>query len=444
MQVNAPTATRDMTRPPEPTMRRAATAVVGLRRGGLALADQAVVSAANFVSVVIIGRTCTSDALGLYVLGFTLVVLATGVLQSLVCTPFMVDAASLSNDDRRVRAGSALMQAGVIALLVVICLGGSALVLWLVQPASAFTPVLLVLAVTAPLVLLREFVRRFEFAALHVGRALAVDAVAAGLQVGGLWVLISRSSLSPANAHACLGLACGAPALVWLACRYSAFRFDRRQWLAHFEHALALGKWMFATSMTSIASAYAMQWLLCWNAGPAATGTWAACVTLTDLSNPFLLAICNLIGPAAAHALAAGGALQMRRLVLRITLLTLVVMSGFAATLMLFGDQILALLYGARYDSDGFLLAVLAWSALCVSLGAPLNEGFAALRQPRIGLVTSLAGLLTMLLIAVVLMPTLGLLGAAFALLSGAATSAVLRHWLFWRTTASMLEVAHA
>ena len=66
-----------------------------LRQGLLSLADQAVVSATNFATGVIVARTCSREELGLYMLGFSVILLATDLQTSLISTPYMVYAPRL-------------------------------------------------------------------------------------------------------------------------------------------------------------------------------------------------------------------------------------------------------------------------------------------------------------------------------------------------------------
>src|SRR5580692_2008359 len=54
-----------------------------LHQGIVSLADQAVASATNFVTGVIIARTCSKEELGLYMLGFSLILLMTDLQSSL-------------------------------------------------------------------------------------------------------------------------------------------------------------------------------------------------------------------------------------------------------------------------------------------------------------------------------------------------------------------------
>src|SRR5664280_807115 len=59
-----------------------------LHQGIISLADQAVASATNFLTGIIIARACSKEELGLYMLGFSLVVFVTDMQTSLIATPY--------------------------------------------------------------------------------------------------------------------------------------------------------------------------------------------------------------------------------------------------------------------------------------------------------------------------------------------------------------------
>ena len=68
------------------------------RQGSLSLLDQGVASATNFLTGVIIARGCSKEELGLYMLGFSLILLMTDLQTSLIATPYMVYAPRLKGE----------------------------------------------------------------------------------------------------------------------------------------------------------------------------------------------------------------------------------------------------------------------------------------------------------------------------------------------------------
>ena len=181
-----------------------------------ALADQAIVSAANFLTGVAVGRLCGAQELGIYAMGFCFVGLILQVQTSLVTAPYTVFGHRLQGAARARYAGSVLVYAAAIAAAgaVGFAIGGGVLSCGL-GPAG-LAPVIWVLAAVIGFHLLREFGRQVAFAHLQMGRALALDAAVAALQLGALVALATAGILSAIAAHVALGVACGASAVVWL------------------------------------------------------------------------------------------------------------------------------------------------------------------------------------------------------------------------------------
>ena len=80
-----------------------------LHQGVLSLADQGVASITNFVTGVIIARASSKEEFGLYMLGFSLILLVTDLQTSVIATPYMVYAPRLKGRAHALYAGSTLV-----------------------------------------------------------------------------------------------------------------------------------------------------------------------------------------------------------------------------------------------------------------------------------------------------------------------------------------------
>src|ERR1700678_1492904 len=80
-----------------------------LHQSVVSLADQAVSSAANFVTGVIIARACSKEELGLDIPGFSLILMMTDFQTSLITTPYMVYAPRLKGRAHALYTGSTLI-----------------------------------------------------------------------------------------------------------------------------------------------------------------------------------------------------------------------------------------------------------------------------------------------------------------------------------------------
>src|SRR5271156_525922 len=98
-----------------------------LHQGAVSLTDQAIVSATNFLTGVIIARSCSKAELGLYMLGFSLILLITDLQSSLISTPYMIYAPRLKGAAQALYTGSTLIHQLVFSVLTTVLLLGGAL-----------------------------------------------------------------------------------------------------------------------------------------------------------------------------------------------------------------------------------------------------------------------------------------------------------------------------
>ncbi len=232
------------------------------RRGGLALADQLVASTTNFLTGVIIGRSCSQDEFGLYMLGLGFVLLAVRLQNSLISTPYMVYSPRLTKRALADYTGSTLLHQFGISLI-----GGSILVVagivisFGVGPAGLGS-VIWALVFALFFILLREYARNVSFAHLDFATAFVLDVFIAAFQIGALLFLWSRETLSVSLVFWIIGAACCLPVAVWIFFRRDSFspavRPDRSRhqaqlefWEVDFCERLLVGDQYLSISMGS-------------------------------------------------------------------------------------------------------------------------------------------------------------------------------------------------
>jgi O-antigen/teichoic acid export membrane protein len=386
----------------------------------LALIDQAVVSGTSFVTTILIGRWCGAGELGVYSLGFSLLVSWGCMQQSLIALPYTIYRHRSQWGTQEEYAGSALVHNGMLSVLAFVALAVGAVALSLGGGLAGLAAVTWALAGVMPFALLREFGRRFAFAHLRMAQALVLDVAVAAVQLPGLAWLASTGRLSGPTAFVAFGGACALTSGIWLYLERQNFAIRWDKVRKTMQQSWALGRWLFASQLTVWLQAYFVHWLLACLLGAMATGVYAACMTVVLFSNPLLLGISNALAPRAAQAFAEGGGPRLRRVVLQTTLLLGAAMALFCAVVMLAGEDIMALLYhGQQYEGYGNTVTVLALAMLAAALGMPASNGLAAAERPDLSFK---AGLLAISL-SVILVPCLviwwGVGGAAFGFLVG-------------------------
>jgi O-antigen/teichoic acid export membrane protein len=401
----------------------------------LALLDQGVVSAARFLTNVIIGRVCGKEELGLYALGFSVLLLIVCAQEALVTTPYTVFGNRLQGARRAARAASALLQHGLLTLVCVI--GGvlGAVVLFAANQRQ-MAWVVLAIALGIAGTLMREFARRVALAHLSVGAATLVDSVFAVLCVGGLLLAARWGVLSAEWAYLIVGVACAAVAMGWLLASRDTFRRAPGSFQTDCGETWRFGRWVFAGQIVLAASTALLPWLAAAARGSAEAGALSACLQIVLLTNPLVIAAGSLLTPQAARA-AAVGPRAVRAVTRPAAWWLAAAMSAFCLLVLLGGERAMSLVYGGQFQGYGHTLAVLALAALATAVALPDDVGLQAIQRPDVNLRANVLGLLATLAVAGLAVGPLGVLGIAYGWLAGCTLASTWRMIGFARASAA-------
>jgi O-antigen/teichoic acid export membrane protein len=385
----------------------------------LALVDQIVVSAVNFLTGAIIGRTCGKDEFGLYTLGFSLVFFIATVQNSLIWTPYMIFSPRLSDRERAKYAGSSFIQQIVLSAIAIVFLAAGALAPNWGIGSRELSGVLWALAAVSAFVFARESVRQVCFSRLKMGTAFLLDCAAAVAQIAGLGSLAWLGLLSASAAWWMAGAASCIAVLLW-------FVFARHKMIMRFSYVAsdlrrnwAFGKWVFASGMAWALTTYLYPWILTGFHGHAAAGTWAACLGIVGITNPLVVGAQNFLGPSIAHRYAGGHTRQFQRHVVNSTFVTTAALLPIFVPLAIFGGRLVALVYGENYSDNGITVCWLTLSALAGAAQFALSRGLYALQRAKTDFWANAAGLIVLLVCGFWLAGSSEAAGAAFGLLLG-------------------------
>jgi len=408
------------------SLRATLAPVTAMRQGFLSLTDQGVVSIANFVTGVVIARACSKAELGLYMLGFSLVMLVQDVQTSLILTPYMIYAPRLKGRAHSIYTGSTLghqLALGVIVAVGVMC-GAFACNY---RFDRSLGPVLWALALVIALIMLREFARRICFACLQVRTAFILDVFVSAGQVGGVLLLARFHMLSAASAYWVIGAVCGIAVLVWFLSN-SDLSFPRlSDSVADFKRNWSLGKWIFASGLLWTIGRNAYPWLLAAFHGVAITGVFAACIGVVSVGNPLILGLQNVVGPKISHAYATDGPSAVRRLVLKISAVIILPVSIYSLILILAGGRIMVLLYGHQYAGNNLVVAILALNILVSTMTYSFSRALFAIERADLDFLLNVLGLVIMVTLGLWFVLRFGPLGAALGMLTASAITAAIR-----------------
>lgn len=401
-----------------------------------AIIDQAVVSVTNFITALVLARLSSPQELGVYYLAWTLLLFATATQTNLVSVPYTVHAPSREGAARASYLGSTLVHqvllsmAAVIGLLVCSAAGS-----WGGR-SSNLGSASMVLAAAIPLLLFREYCRRYAFAHLRLRAALAIDGVASAAQLGGLAILAYAGQLSAAMVYAVMGVSCAIASTGWLLVERPFMRFSWREIEADWQHNWTFGKWAFAGQLIGLAF-YMLPWLLAAVHGEAATGLFAAANTLVGLANLFVLGLANYLTPRMAQAFHSDGSAGLRHVLRRAALTIALPLGLFCLAILPVAEPLARIVYGPQYAGIGPLIAVLALATLLDGLNVTANNGLLAMNRPAANFSSDVVLFIVTLATAAVLVGPLGPLGIGLAMVLGRAACAAVR-WSMLRSCMSV------
>jgi O-antigen/teichoic acid export membrane protein len=388
--------------------------------GVLAVFDQSVVSGTNFISALLVVRSCTTAEFGTYVLIFGVLALLVDLQNAVISTPHTVTVPSLPEERRPLFTGSTLVHQFGFAAVIGGVLAVSAA--WLAQAegnvdmAAGFG----VLAATVWALLLREYVRRAAFALDRIREAVVVDGAAAAIQLTTLAALAGTGTLTVARAYCVSAAAAGLAAGVWLVFRRAHFRLDLRASVTVWKVNWPVGRWALASGALWTANNSIYLWALTRFHGAHATAAWGACLGVMSFLNPLLLGLQNWLAPRTARSFAAGGHRALRRFLARASWMLCALLLPPVAVIGLFGRPLLAMLYGLDYETQAAAMWPLGVVPIAAALGYAASRGLFALRRARLDSGINLATLSISVSLGTLLTASHGVIGAAYGLaLSG-------------------------
>lgn len=405
--------------------------LANVHRGSIALVDQLVASASNFLAGVIIGRGCSQQEFGLYMLGLSVVLLASRLQISLISAPYMVFSPRLTGLARAQYTGSTLVQQfgiSAIAALTLVC--GAAATSSAIGPPG-LSRVLSALAFAIGFILLREYARRVYFAILKFESALLLDLWVAALQIGGLLLLSHLGVLTASVAFWTLGFACAGASAGWLFRMRKAISFNRENTVTALRKHWEFGKWILASTALWESHVNLYPWILTAYHGTAATGLWAACFGIASVGNPVVIGMQNLLFPKIAHSYAEGGVIALKRGVRRAILYFLLLIMPLSLILILVGGKIVALIYGSQYSGQELVVVLLALDLLVAPARFAFSRGLFAMQRADLDFLTNLVPLFVLLTLGFILVKAYGPVGVGGALLASSLAVTVTKYYAF-------------
>lgn len=386
--------------------------VLGAARS-IALLDQLVVSGVSFLATVAVARASNLEELGAYAIGVSVLAVLISFQDSVILTPYTVQR-DQSGEATKTQAGAALGLTVLLAGLVALSLSLFVFALGFFSAPPHATNTMFALAAAAPFVLMREFGRRYAFAHLLPMRAVAQDAIVSAVQICTLGLLFLTGHMTAVTAILALGFACLITNISWFFRYRRELVFDWKAVRKCWSKSWHFGKWLAGSRLGTNIQGYAPYWLTTVFFGPAATGIYAASMSIIAFSNPIIFGLGNVLTPRTAFAWKTGGPSALWAVAVGEARLLGILAGAFGLLVALAGDQIMVVLYnGPEFAGHRQILIVLALAVVALALGRPPASGLATLERSKDIFRIALVATIPTFALAVALTFWWGLVGAA-------------------------------
>lgn len=397
------------------------------RAGYLAAADQAVISAANFLATIILAREINPTELGVYGVGFVALRLVRSIQEGIVVQPMNVFGASMTDADfKRYATSTSVIQLG-LALLSAL---GVAVLGWILTALGNDTagPAMFSLWLAFLWWQLQEYIRRMLYTRGLVLGAVLNSALANGLRLVLLiiWAFQDRlSGVAGLHAIAWGSLAALVPG-IWFTRQYwSRDRLNLKEtWKLNWN----FGRWLIGGTLSGWLSVEFYPVLTAGLISFAAAGAYRALQNLVAPIHLLLRAIDTFLTPHAASAYQANGKPALAR-TLRLMYLTVgLPILGVLSLAVLFPAQILHLFYGDTYLAyrDGIWLMAVFYALLFASY--PLQSILKAARLSRPIFIANLLAIFSMFTVGIWMIFHWGVYGT----IAGQALNALIVSLVLW------------
>jgi O-antigen/teichoic acid export membrane protein len=341
-----------------------------VRRGGIAILDQGLISGSNFLVSVLLARWLTAEQYGSYAVAFGIFILLSLVYQSLVLEPMSVFGGSIHRNNLRGYFASLLWIHVTLSLSIFLLFGTSAALARLFGQAAGLPGALAGVTIASPCVLFFWLARRSFYLELSPSQAAVGAFVYAGFVLTSLWIFYRHQMLSPFTAFVLIAIgALGTGSFLMVRLRLAVRQEGTKlstwtTWRQHWSY----GGWALAGCIASWVPAYIFYPVLSTFGTMAQSGDLKALMNLTLPLEQTKAALSMLLLPYAAGVQDAERGSGGKLLSLRLTLVGLGLAVAYWIVIIPMNRPLFHFLYSGRYMDIAYQLPLVAvgsifWSA---------------------------------------------------------------------------------
>ena len=404
-------------------------------QGSAVVLDQGILSLATFLIGVLVARSTSKDEYGIYVLGWSLLMIFQSAHRGLIMLPFTVYVSRQSRNAQNSYKGSVLIHTLVICATIIIgLLGISHVMANKAMPDTVSVQMLLpVLSVLLVPFLLRELLRGILLAQLRVFESLIPNIMASFIFIAlvvGYFVVNELTYSSPFMLLA-LTSALAVAIMGWN--DRSQLTIRLQQIWPDFQKNWKIGKWMLVNLVAFAAAAHSYLWLLLFMLGSESVAAFGACAAVAGLLAPFLRGATSYILPRMSHSYDGKDARGLIR-ILRLSTMVLAIPYGiWLLAGGILGDRLITLIYSPEYQGYGLLFILLLIKTTVEGMMTPLTSALQALEKPHITTQSLVLGAAVALVAGYALINRYGLTGAGMAAMMSSSVMAGYKWWAIRR-----------
>jgi len=352
-----------------------------VRRGIWGLFDNGLISATNFLTMVLLARVLSIEAFGKFTLAYSVLLFFNSAQSALVIQPHTVQGAVRSGDEyRQYTSATAVLQTGFAAIAAALVAIG-AMVCRVMD--WSFDSLLFALVPAVIAWQCQEFVRRAMYTRLNAFGAFLNDLLSYGGQLVGVALLWQLDLLNPESAILVLALTSFLGTLLgaWQIRGHFATILPRQKLHETFQLNWQFGKWLLGGNLAARASEALYPIFAAGIIGLAAPGALKAVQTLLGPTNVWVNALEPTFAPRVARIYSTQGTAALRAFVLKLQIGIAICMGTYAVIVSALATQLLERIYGPEYATYGWLLAVVSMSYTLAALRIPFVMGLEAMNR---------------------------------------------------------------
>jgi len=345
-----------------------------------ALTDQLIVSAANFLTTIVVARALGIEDFGYFALTWAVLLFGQSLLSAFIVFPMMSILPQLDASTRAAYLPPYVSLAALTAIIVPIAAVPPLLVFLSTTISSSLLGTMVPLVVASVALQAHEILRRLAFALGRPERGTLSDVVRYLALGAGLWLIVSNFQVDAgivfwlqggaalAGTAACIGIVpLPSPELS------SIVGVARRHWSS--------ARWLLGSAVLSWVTANWLYLVVGQFVGAGAIGGIRASETLMGVFSVLVQSLQNVVPVNAARRLHAGGPVDLARYVDRVVVVLLLVGCTVSAGAALLAGPLFHLAFGPEFAQHSGLLLWFGLVATLVAIELPVSAGLRAMEK---------------------------------------------------------------